>query len=485
MCEGCLDGMDNQRRVFLQALGAGLGLASAGCLARGPTQQAPDGRGNETRQGTTQPAETTAAQTTVSEQPEADAADRAANAEEAPQLAATTERIMDEMAWFADEYSNALEAYKEAGDAVTSAVSEVGEMVPLTDQDVRRLDGEIDRPRMDQGWPWDIWWEKGEKRWRRVPIDWQDPSEEQSDERPLAAPAIERLRDETQTFADTFEAEFEPHFTGAKKERRFATDTIDTIATFSERNDTAMVVAGLVRLYQHYQTITGAAYVNANLSDDPIRNRLAEYLAAPGVGNASVPPLFEFEYRGQSTHAAFAHARSVSDDRAEALYQAEPAMTIDGSARVADGVTLQDAVDALEVSAGRVDRCYLIVSEWKNKGSGYYSAQLPSQTVFVQRYGDVKTAAAAKQRLFERNGVTRAESSSVQIGDGESLPWDSLFFQHDGETWYAAFRRIGRHLVIVGVARRPLEHRGGEDANREWTAPLELSWIRTGASLLD
>ena len=475
MFEGCLYGMDNQRRVLLQALGAGLGLGSAGCLTRGQTQETPTE--NTAAERTDQGATAMPAEDGGVEAAEEDVGERTAMTEAEARLAATTNKIMDELAWFATEYPGAIEAFKEAGEAVTSTVSEVGEAIPLTRQDVRRLDGEIDRPRMDQGWPWDIWWEKGEKRWRRFDIDWQEPSEDQSNETPLDQSAIERLREKTEAFADTFEEELQPHFSGAEKERQFGADTIDVIDRFNAMGDTAMVVAGLVRLFEHYESVTGSMYVQENLSKNPIRNRLAGYLSAPKTEETPLPALFEVDYRGQSDHQAFAYRRSVSEGRTESLYRAEPTLSIDGSTWDSEQLRLHDVVDGLEVTSNRVDCCYCLVSAWENRDSGYYSADLPSQTIFVQRYRTIEAAGKASKRLFDRTGVAKRGQPTKTIDGKKRVEWQLFTFHYKGEIWYGIFRRVGRHVLVASLGRQPFEHRSSGSIDENWQRLLGFSWL--------
>jgi hypothetical protein len=464
--------MDYRRRELLGVLGAGIGLA--GCLSRGD------------RDGTAGPTENTTGDRTVRSQtdPTDDRAADAAQSERSgppARIAGTTDRILDELAWFASDYPAAIEAYRRAGERVLDRVADAGETVPLTPRAVARLDGEVDRPRSDRGWPYDVWWDGGDQLWRYVPVDWQSPDEAHADATPLSAAEIDRLRDAADAFADTIETELQPHFWGADSESRFATETVDTIEQFSEQGDAAMVVAGLVRLDRHYRTATGAQYVDANLSDDPIRNRLADFLSAPDVEDAPVPPLFEIDYRGRFDHTAFAYSRSVGYGRIEALNRAEPTATIDGSTRDPSGPRLQNVADGVSVGCGRVDRCYLIVSAWTLPASSYYSARLPSETIFLQRYSDADAARTASQRLFGRSGVARLEdTSAVRIGD---VDWTPIRFPFDGEPWYAAFRRFGRHLVVAGVARRPLVHRSEATTGRDWMFPLELTWVGSLSSV--
>ncbi|WP_136716190.1 hypothetical protein [Halorientalis salina] len=388
-------------------------------------------------------------------------------------LAETTERIMDELDWFASEYQGAIAAFKEAGEEVTSTVNEVAEAVPLTKQDVRRLDGEIDRPRMDQGWPWDIWWEKGDKRWRRFDINWQEPIEDDPEPPLLDSGAIDSLRQKTDAFADTFEEELHPHFSGAGKERQFGASTIDVIEQFNTMGDAAMVVAGLIRLYEHYETVTGSKYVQENLSNDPIRNRLVKYLTASGTGPNPDPPLFELDYRGQYSHTAFVHARTVGEDRAEALAQTEPVMSINGSTSLSGELQLQSLVKPLTVDDDRVDVCYAIVNMWEN--TVRYSEEFPSQTIFCQRYTNTDAARSATRSLLDRNTVWQSDQIEVQIGGEGGTNWTPIVYSYESEQWYALFKQVGRTTYITGVSRRPFEHR-----DEDWTDPLELSWIRTG-----
>lgn len=458
--------MVHRRRSLLRTLGVGVGLGVAGCLTRGASEDESDT--STVERSTEQRVEETDDRST----PRAAEDDERTDAER--QLAATTDRIMDELAWFAGEYEGAIDAYREAGQQVVTAVSEVGETVPLTGQDVRRLDGEIDRPRMDRGWPYDVWWDEGEKRWRRTGIDWQDPTED-PETPPLDSGDVDRLRDEVQAFADAFAEQLTPQFTGAQKERQFGVDTLDVIDRYNDLGDTAMVVAGLVRLFEHYETVTGATYVAENLSENPIRNRLAGYLASPLVRETGLSPLFELDYRGRNDHTAFSHSRSPDVNITEALYEADPVGSIDGATREPGQLRLQDAVEPLSVAANREDRCYCVVTGLQGQSPESYTADLPSQPIFVQRYRDDDSAVEARGQLFARDGVARTGRSGIAFPGNDRLEWTPIRFQYSGELWYALFRHVGRHLIVAGVGRRPLEHRGEVTTN--WRSLLSLTWL--------
>jgi len=232
-----------------------------------------------------------------------------------------------------------------------------------------------------------------------------------------------------------------------------------------------MVVAGLVRLHEHYEALSSPAYVEDSLSADPIRNRLADYLHSPTPTARTA--LFEVDYRehNRSDHLAFVYDDSVEQGRRDELYDSEPLATIDGSTGGDGGVRLQDAVSELSVPTNRVDRCYVLVNEWERPDDGYYSAELISQPIFVQRYESATAASDAYDELLDREDIDRA-AVDVQLGESGTDPWTGIYFLHEGQPWSAAIRQTGRYLHVVGVARRPLEQR-----NEEWTEPLELVWV--------
>lgn len=449
-----------RRRTVLGLLGSALGAGTAGCLGR-----AQEAIGSESPNQDSE-------HTTAGHDDEAAAAAQSTDDED---LAEATDRIMDELAWFANDYPVALREYRAAGEDLLDTVREVGESVPLTRGDVDRLDGRVDRPRIDQGWPYDVWWDDDERLWRYVPIEWDDPDPDADREPPIDVSALDRLRDATDAFADTIETEFEPHFLGAKKERRFGHETIDEMERFADRDDAAMVIAGLVRLYRHYETVIGRRYINEHLSNDPIENRLTEFLEAPDH-DVGTPPLFEVDYRGQNGLVAFAHPSTVGTARRNELYRADPVQTIDGSTWRADEIALQDAVDGLSVGDGRVDSCYLVVNRWDRVDTaGYYSERLPSGTIFVQRYGDATASEAATESLLGRDGVAVVDP---ETGVGEWNGWTPIRFRFESEPWYGLLRVAGRHVLAAGIARRPFEHRTQEIIGEDWEIPLELAWIR-------
>jgi hypothetical protein len=433
--------MGFDRRTLLGALGAGIGLKTVVERATGQTQEGQSGNQTES------------------------------------DLAGRTEQIMDELRWFATDYPTAIEEFRAASESVLNTVSAQGETIQLTESAVERLDGEIDRPRLDRGWPYDIWWDEGERRWRYVDIDWQRPTDELTDETPLSAERISDLRESTADFLDTFESELDPYFYGLAQEQAFATNTLDTIAEFNDHGDIAMVVAGLVRLYQHYQALSTVSYVESAFSETPITNRLAEYLESP-IENTTVP-LFEVDYRqrGGPGHRAYVYQKSVGEGRRAELNRAEPLETIDGSAGGSGGLRLHDVVGELAVDTGRVDRCYVLVNEWTRPSSSYYTEPLPSQSVFVQRYESEAQARQVREELLSRSDIMAAVNVNVRLGESGTPFWTPIYFPYRQAPWSGALRQTGRHLLVAGVSRRPFQHRTRGIVGEEWARPLELSWV--------
>jgi len=450
--------MTHKRRGLLRLISAGVGFGASGSTHSGRVRES---------------------------MPESDVALQQATESEAgavPELSGRTDDVMDELSWFATEYDDAVENFRRAAGAVLTEISGHGEAIQLTDTAVDRLDGRTDRPRFDRGWPYDIWWEKGERRWRYADIDWQRPTDAVSDETPIRASAVDDLRTVTEEFATTFKTNFDPHFSGASRKKRFATEMLDTIERFNDRGDIAMVVAGLVRLYERYEALSSDTYIEGSLSEAPIRNRLAEYLES--TVSTSTTPLFEVEYRSDSdggdTHLAFVYDDSVDPDRRDELYDSEPLATIDGSTGDTRGMRLQDVVGELSVDTNRIDHCYVLVNEWSRPSANYYSEELTSQPIFVQRYESATAASEAYDQLLDHEDITPA-MENVRLGEPGTEPWTGLYFPYESQPWSAAVRRTGRHLFVAGVARRPLQHRRQDIGDGDWTDPLRLAWIWTGS----
>jgi hypothetical protein len=457
--------MGYDRRTILGLVGAGVGLGAAGSTQADWLRSSTAEEEEPSRRATDAPTEAEVSRQTTDGDAEATTS----------ALSARTDDVLDELAWFAGDYDDAIDAYLTAADTVLTTVSEHGQTVQLSDSVVERLDGETDQPRLDRGWPYDVWWEEGERRWRYVDIEWQQPTDEVEDETPLPESAIADLRDVTTAFVETFETELTPHFSGAGAEASFATNTIDTIAEFNGRGDIVMVVAGLVRLYQHYDALSSPAYVDGSLSDAPIRNRLAGYLESPV--SVSTTPLFEVDYRdGVDNHQAFVYDDSVGQGRRDELYDGEPLATIDGATGDTGRTRLQNVVSELGVDAGRLDRCYVLVNEWERPRSNYYSDELSSQSIFVQRYESETAAGDAYQGLLDREDITPA-NVDVELGSSVPEAWTPVYFPHEGQPWSAAMRRTGRHLLVAGAARRPLQQRDEDVVGDDWTDPLRLSWV--------
>ncbi|WP_324757682.1 hypothetical protein [Haloarcula montana] len=396
----------------------------------------------------------------------------------ATRLATRTDRIMDGLSWFAEEYPAAISAYREAAADVLDAVREQGESVPLTERDVARLDREIRSPRIDIGWPYDVWWSEDERLWRYVPIDWRRPQPATAGATPLDGDAIQALRSVTTAFADTYERELGEYFRGAERERRFGRSTLDSIERFNERGDAVMVVAGLVRLYRHYEAVASERFVDSTLSRDPIRSALAETFVADSPEQI---PLFEIDYRRagfrDTTHRAVVYSDDIAETRVQELYRAQPVSTIDGAAVANDSVRLQEVTKPLSVDSDRIDRCYVVVNEWTRPAAGYYSSDLPSQPLFVQRYTSAEAAQVARETILSRSGISRAGGVTVRLGGADSEPWTPFYYPYQSELWSGAFRRVGPHLLVAGVARRPFVHRADG-----WEEPLALSWVWDGES---
>lgn len=462
--------MGYDRRTVLGLVGAGVGLGTAGSTQADWFGSSPTDESDASQRA----ADATTTDEDVSRQTTDGDIEATASA-----LSSRTDDVLDELSWFASEYTDAVDAYLTAADTVLGAVSEHGETVQLSDSVVERLDGETDQPRLDRGWPYDIWWEEGERRWRYVDIEWQQPTDEVEDETPLSESSVADLRNVTTAFVETFERELDPHFPGAAAEASFATDTVDTIAEFNDRGDIVMVVAGLVRLYQHYNALSSPTYVDGSLSENPIRNRLAGYLESPVAVDTTA--LFEVDYRdGVDSHRAFVYADGVGQARRDELYDGEPLATIDGSTGNSGGTRLQNVVSELSVGTGRLDRCYVLVNEWTRPSSNYYSDELPSQSIFVQRYESETAASDAVGQLLDREDITPA-TVDVELGATDPEAWTPIYFPHEGQPWSGALRRTGRHLLVAGAARRPFQQRDEDIVGEDWTDPLRLSWVWDGS----
>jgi len=457
--------MGYRRRGVLGLLGACVGLGAVG------SAREEEPRSRPAASDVAEQPEATASDVVSQEEPTDDSEESTDDEGTPSELATRTANVMDELSWFASEYHDAVAAFRDSADDVLTAVSDHGKSIQLSDTVVDRLDGETDRPRLDRGWPYDVWWDKGERRWRYTDIDWQRPTDAVTDETPLSAGAVSDLRAKTDAFVDTFETELDPHFPGLAKEESFATETMDTIAAFNDRGDIAMVVAGLVRLHEHYEALSSPAYVEDSLSADPIRNRLADYLHSPAATGPTM--LFEVDYRehNRRDHLAFVYDDSVEQARRDELYDSEPLATIDGSTGETGGTRLQDAVSELSVSENRVDRCYALVNEWERPDDGYYSAELISQPIFVQRYESATAASDVYEQLLDREDIDRAAVDG-ELGGLDPEAWTPIYFPYQGQPWSAVLQQTGRQLLVAGVARRPFRQRG-----EEWVTPLTLCWV--------
>jgi hypothetical protein len=118
----------------------------------------------------------------------------------------------------------------------------------------------------------------------------------------------------------------------------------------------------------------------------------------------------------------------------------------------------------------------VLVNEWERPRSNYYSDELSSQSIFVQRYESETAASDAYGGLLDRDDITRA-SVDVRLGETGTEAWTGMYFPHEGQPWSAVMRQSGRHLFVAGAARRPLQQRDEDVVGDDWTDPLRLSWV--------
>lgn len=513
--------MDRRRRNVLYVVGASAGVGILGGMGQAVGDLSPPD-GNQDVQ-----------QLQDNEEADDDEPDPATEA-----LVAATDDVMDELRWFCIEYPDAIAAYRAAGNKLLDTVRAIGESVPLSVQDVRRLEAgfdrgyryngqrieahehpsdadqwphdrgfrnrpdapSVERPEVDGGWPYDLWdWgedEDGDEAppvyWRDVSIEWPEPDPDLSDaERygpPLREDDIADLRDQVANFAETIREELHPQFedaridddedrTFARAEEWFGENTIDKIERFNEMGDTPVVVLGLQRLVIRYVNRINDWFVDNFLSRDPIHNRLNDYLAGP---QDDFPALWEIDYR--TTGCDFRAYAWDDDDVGEAredelIRGSQPLNSFDGGIHDPIDLTVQDVVEPLAVEEDRHDHAYLLVNEWRRRAGDYYSVALISQPLFVQRFTSPEAAADAREEILDQDYVGIDPGVDVELGERDlDTEWEPVHFPHEGEVWYAPLLQAGEYLFAVAPSKRPLDRRDEELLLDDWEPALDWQW---------
>ncbi|WP_423751397.1 hypothetical protein [Salinirarus marinus] len=376
-------------RRDLVGLCAGLGVGAAGCLSRGSNVRYP-----KTSGGSDARALVDSGSTAANEAP--------AQVDEPPshrRLATELERIDGEIAWFARQYDDAVEAYR---DALARAIATI--------ERVRR-DAEIN------------------------------------------ANTIENVAAAAEDAHSVAETALGSHFDVEALVEEEASHHLDTIRKFSGRGDLDRVDEELARLATFYRSIRNQLFIKRSLSDRQIDNRLYRWLHdsdGDGFGDEDddeddedevAPGLFEL-YHGSTGYRAYAYngPRYVERDPF-------PDATL---------APVRDRFEAVGESDGREEYVYLLsyaVPPADDQPETLDPTAYRSTSLFLQRFTD---AAASGRAIANLTEGPVAQEGTYSFGRDA---WRRIYYTYEGDVVYAFLIRAGRYLLVAAPSRVAWEER--------------------------
>ena len=336
-------------------------------------------------------------------------------------LAEATRHVIDEAAWFAMEYDDAIDEYTGALDRAIETVLQLENTTSITEADIDRLEGVMNH------------------------------------------------------VEGTVGTYIEPHFRLRRRIEHRNERAIARVERFGERGDRPAVTDELESLRGFYERLRGLRFRQRELSRSPIRNRLVTFMAADGTDTDDEDDdvhdtLFEFRYLNPTRFIdgrralngyrfrARAHTERATASRGEPRVLGDPASSGAGSTRWSPTYTFAERFAPVTVEEDRVDALEVVINDWSEyNGSpqGVYTDRFRSWPVYVQRYEDREMAAAARSSLLD-GPVFLEPDRGASLG---AVDWAQARYRLDGEVMYALFRQFAEFVVVVAPARTPVEDR--------------------------
>lgn len=422
--------MDASRRELLRLGGLASLSSLAGCSMLGLGSSGGGGGGESTststRTRTSTPASTSTAtpEPTTAQSPTAEPTRTPTEtprpgpgdtpSEDAADLAARTESTLSELEWFTAEYDPTIRSYLSTLQRTRATIRLVLESATIDASDLRRL-------------------------------------------RSVSASVASFVRENLQ-----------PHFQVEDASVRTNNTYLNRVRQLADRGDQDQARVALREMLKFYQYIGSEAYLDTDLSDDPIHNRLFGRLRA-----GETPDYLELD----GTEEALFGARYVSLANDESYYVYDRQTTIAGIPVSAAEVTSNDShFDSVLEPRNRTAKVY-VSAHWRPRRLFTPDPdRLPTQPILIQRYRSASAARATVGRLLDgpvgQDGLERLGPRS----------WRRVFYLNDHyETYgdldgpditYAYLRRAGQYVFATAPGRVPWDERTG----RSWN-PLRLSWL--------
>jgi hypothetical protein len=290
---------------------------------------------------------------------------------------------------------------------------------------------------------------------------------------------LARLKEVSSNVEQTIETGLEPHFELARRVRSNSTQAIDRVERFGERGDRAAVNDELESLRDYYERLRGLFFRQDNLSKNPIRNRLVEFMAGGDANRDDEDDsihdiLFEFRYLNPIRYVgemrygirylqgvrfrARAHTEFAVEDRDDPRLLGDPAASTAGSTRWEPNYTFPERFEPVAVPEDRRDELEVVVNDWADYDGGprgVYTERFVSSPIYVQRYDGFEAATAARASLLD-GPVFLEPDRTIELGD---IEWEQARYRLDGEVIYALFKQFGEFVIAAAPARTPIEDR--------------------------
>lgn len=420
------DGMQLSRRGLLSrgAILAGAGLG--GCLSGGSNVRYPSTE--TTAAGENEPSAAAVQEATTSAPEDVD---QDGDAEEVPvphgKLGGEVARIYDEVAWFANTHPEAMEAYRKG---VKQAANRVAGL--------RRRDG------------------------------FGDAEMEE----------LTRAVTEATSVAST---RIGDHFRIDEQVIRETDHHVSVVERFANRGDLDRIDEELDRLESYLRGVATEEFVRHEMSRKPIRNRLHGWLR-----------------RDWTRPLAFGVETSETRRGFDTLVYGNRNVLTSPTALPSD-VTgkITGVFGPVSRSEGRIGRLTLIpielprppedirdeppqevdwvppdpserIDEFVRRHRQASLEDLTVTSIRIQRYGSVAAATRAREALLESGPVE--EELSYRFGE-EGEKWRRIYYDYDGDVWYAYLIQAGPFLLTTGASQTSWEERF------QWEEPLRRTWL--------
>lgn len=262
----------------------------------------------------------------------------------------------------------------------------------------------------------------------------------------------------------TIREEVEPHFNiGGLVERR-TTRHVEETRTFANRGDIDRAQEELDRLDSFLESLTSRNFVLANMSSNPVRNRLLSFLRTEEPADevdddtdTTDGELYEvWDPRSRFTAYVYGgESRLLKDDREGPF---------DERARSRYESAFEPAIS--DESRGVVYALARQLPEREEQPNPIDPDDYRANAIAVQAFEDVESARAARTALLEDGPVTREVATDL---GGTTM--DRIYYRAVGDVTYAFLLQAAELLVVVAPSEVAWNERIG------WTDGLERTWL--------